>query len=123
MVGRDLLAVHLHDDVALLDAGASARAVGDDRADDLAAVLWKSETGRQVLIERLEADAEIAARTGRCPCISESMTGLASSAGIARPIPTDAPVGEISAELMPMTLPSRSNIGPPLLPMLIAASV
>ena len=24
-----------------------------------------------------------------------------------------APVGEISAELMPMTLPSRSNIGPP----------
>ena len=42
---------------------------------------------------------------------------------MARPIPTLAPVGEISAELMPMTLPSKSNIGPPELPMLIDASV
>ena len=49
--------------------------------------------------------------------------GFASSAGMARPMPTDAPVGEISAELTPMTLPFRSNIGPPLLPMLMDASV
>ena len=33
------------------------------------------------------------------------------------------PVGEISAELMPMTLPFKSNIGPPELPMLMDASV
>ena len=42
---------------------------------------------------------------------------------MARPMPTEAPVGEISAELIPITLPLRSNIGPPLLPMLMAASV
>ena len=38
-------------------------------------------------------------------------------------MPTLAPVGEISAELMPMTLPAMSNIGPPELPMLMLASV
>ena len=38
-------------------------------------------------------------------------------------MPTLAPVGEISAELMPMTLPFMSNIGPPELPMLMRASV
>ncbi len=35
---------------------------------------------------------------------------------MARPMPTLAPVGEMSAELMPMTLPIMSNIGPPELP-------
>jgi hypothetical protein len=38
-------------------------------------------------------------------------------------MPTLPPVGEISAVLMPMTLPLMSNIGPPELPELIYASV
>ena len=64
-----------------------------------------------------------ASRCGRSPRRSASMTGLAASVGMARPMPTLVPVGLISAALMPMTLPFKSNIGPPELPMLMAASV
>ena len=44
-------------------------------------------------------------------------------AGIAKPMPIEPPEGEKIAELMPITSPSRLNIGPPELPRLIAASV
>ena len=42
---------------------------------------------------------------------------------MAKPSPIEPPVGEKIAVLMPMTLPSMSNSGPPELPRLIAASV
>ena len=61
LVGRDRLAVHGDYDVALAQAGAVGGAAGDDRADDLAGVLGQAERGREALVERLEADAEIAA--------------------------------------------------------------
>ena len=51
-------------------------------------ILRQAERGGEVLVERLEADAEIAALTAAGRCISASMTGLAASAGIARPMPT-----------------------------------
>ena len=38
-------------------------------------------------------------------------------------MPTEPPVGEKIALLMPITWPFMSNIGPPELPRLIAASV
>ena len=44
-------------------------------------------------------------------------------AGMAKPMPTDPPVLEKMAELMPATLPSMVTRGPPELPGLIAASV
>src|SRR4030095_13590476 len=109
---------------ALLNAGLGRGIAGLDRANDFAPVLGQAEWLGDVFVERLGARGEMCApRAGRCARRSASMTGRAASAGIARPMPTDAPVGEISAELTPMTLPLRSNIGPPLLPMLIAASV
>ena len=54
---------------------------------------------------------------------SWSMTSLAMLAGIEKPMPTVPPTGEKIAELMPTTLPSISNSGPPELPRLIGASV
>ena len=42
---------------------------------------------------------------------------------MAKPMPTLPPEGEKICELMPMTLPSMSNSGPPELPRLIGASV
>ena len=51
------------------------------------------------------------------------MTGLASDEGKAKPMPMLPPEGEKIAVLMPTTLPSMSNIGPPELPRLMAASV
>ena len=51
------------------------------------------------------------------------MTSRARLDGIEKAIPTDPPVGEKIAELMPTTLPSMSNSGPPELPLLIGASV
>src|SRR5206468_12494935 len=62
LVGRDLLAVDLHDYVALGQAALRRRTAGDDRAHDLAAVLGQAEGRRDILVERLEPDAEIAAR-------------------------------------------------------------
>ena len=59
--GVTSLAVDPKDDVALLDARRGPRARRDDRADDLAAVLRQAEAVGDVLVERLEADAEIAA--------------------------------------------------------------
>jgi len=38
-------------------------------------------------------------------------------------MPIEPPVGEMMAVLMPTTLPSMSNSGPPELPRLMAASV
>ncbi len=46
-----------------------------------------------------------------------------SSTGTAKPMPTEPPVGEKIAVLMPMTSPLRLNSGPPELPRLMAASV
>ena len=54
---------------------------------------------------------------------SWSITGAASEAGTAKPIPTLPPEGEVMAVFTPITLPSRFSIGPPELPLLIAASV
>ena len=51
------------------------------------------------------------------------MIGLASSAGMAKPMPILPPDCEKICELMPITLPFMSNIGPPELPWLIEASV
>src|SRR3546814_10543668 len=62
-------------------------------------------------------------RSSLPPFISVSTIGLASSAGIAKPMPTLPPVGDRICELMPITLPCISNIGPPELPRLIEASV
>src|SRR5438094_330135 len=58
----DLLAVHPDDHVALLQAGTCGRTARNDRADDLAAVLRKTKAWREILVERLQAHAEIAAR-------------------------------------------------------------
>jgi hypothetical protein len=41
---------------------------------------------------------------------------------MAKPTPTLPPFGEMIAELMPITLPSTLNSGPPELPRLIGAS-
>ena len=49
--------------------------------------------------------------------------GFTVLVGTAKPMPTDAPEGEMIAELTPTTRPSRSKSGPPELPRLIAASV
>ena len=51
------------------------------------------------------------------------MTGEAVALGTAKPMPTLPPDGEKMAVLMPMTSPSRLNMGPPELPRLIDASV
>ena len=48
--------------------------------------------------------------------------GLTVSLGIAKPIPTEAPVGETMTELTPITWPSMLNTGPPEFPGLIGAS-
>ena len=50
-------------------------------------------------------------------------TSRAQLDGMAKPMPTLPPLGEKIAELMPMTLPSMSNSGPPELPLLMGASV
>ena len=66
---------------------------------------------------------------GVSPFFICSMTGSTSSIGIANPRPIEPasppapPVVDWIEELMPMTWPSRSTSGPPLLPGLIAASV
>ena len=49
-------------------------------------------------------------------------TRLTVSLGMAKPMPTEAPVGETMTELTPMTWPSILNTGPPELPGLIGAS-
>ena len=54
--------------------------------------------------------------------ISWATTPLARFEGMAKPIPTEPPEGEI-AVLMPITSPFSLNIGPPELPLLIGASV
>ena len=48
---------------------------------------------------------------------------LASFAGMAKPMPTEPPVGETIAVSTPTTSPSMLNIGPPELPGLIGASI
>ena len=113
LVGGHLLAVDADDDVALLDAGAGGRLArlrpsGRSRRCPWAGRAMRRYSRRAAGGRRRDSRAD-----GRWPRRSESITGLASSAGMARPMPTTAPVGEISAELMPMTLPLRSNIGPP----------
>ncbi len=50
-------------------------------------------------------------------------TAVTVSAGTAKPMPIDPPVGEMMAVFTPMTLPSILNSGPPELPLLMAASV
>mmetsp|Transcript_23065 Transcript_23065/g.58251 ORF Transcript_23065/g.58251 Transcript_23065/m.58251 type:complete len:232 (-) Transcript_23065:699-1394(-) len=55
--------------------------------------------------------------------IRDLVTSLASSAGIAKPIPTEPPVGEKIAVFTPITLPLRSKVGPPELPRLMEASI
>ena len=52
-----------------------------------------------------------------------STTGRARLTGTAKPMPSDEPPRAMIAVLMPTTLPSMSNSGPPELPWLIAASV
>ncbi len=54
---------------------------------------------------------------------SWSITGTAVEAGTAKPMPTEPPVGDRIAVLMPMTSPFMLNSGPPELPLLIEASV
>ena len=62
-------------------------------------------------------------RSTRPLTLSWSTTGWARLAGMAKPRPTLPPDGEKMAVLMPITLPSMSNSGPPELPRLMAASV
>jgi hypothetical protein len=52
-----------------------------------------------------------------------SITLRAILAGIAKPIPTFPPAGEMIAELIPISSPRRLTSAPPELPGLIAASV
>src|SRR6267154_327338 len=51
------------------------------------------------------------------------MTTATVSAGMAKPNPTEPPLGEKIAEVTPTTVPSSESKGPPELPRLIAASV
>jgi len=51
------------------------------------------------------------------------MTDLAMLTGTAKPIPTEPPLPDTMAVLMPTTSPLRFTSGPPLLPGLMAASV
>ena len=57
------------------------------------------------------------------PEASSATTFAAVSEGTAKPMPTEPPVGEKIAVLIPTTSPSVSKSGPPELPLLIAASV
>ena len=58
------------------------------------------------------------------PCSRRSWTICwARFDGIAKPMPTLPPVGLWIAVLTPITLPSRSKVGPPELPWLIGASI
>jgi hypothetical protein len=54
---------------------------------------------------------------------SWSMTGSAVAAGTAKPMPTEPPVGDRMAVLMPTTSPFMLKSGPPELPLLMEASV
>jgi hypothetical protein len=61
LVRRHRLAVDAHNDIALLQAATGAGATGNDRTHDLAIVLRQAERWREILVERLEADTEVAA--------------------------------------------------------------
>ena len=50
-------------------------------------------------------------------------TGTTVSAGTAKPMPIEPPVGDMMAVFTPITSPSMLNSGPPELPLLIDASV
>ena len=62
VVGRYRLAVDADDHVALLEAGLGSRAVRLDARDDLALVLLQAPGAGDIVGDRLDADAEIAAR-------------------------------------------------------------
>ena len=62
-------------------------------------------------------------RSTRPLALSWATTGSARLDGMAKPRPILPPLGEKMAVLMPITLPSMSNSGPPELPRLMAASV
>ena len=82
LVGRDLLAVDLDDDVALLEPGRAPRTRPERPQRTISPLsLGNAERRREILVDRLQADAEIAALTGAGRCISASITGLASSGG------------------------------------------
>ena len=51
------------------------------------------------------------------------MIGPALADGTANPIPTEPPVGDRIAVLMPITSPAMLKSGPPEFPLLMAASV
>ena len=51
------------------------------------------------------------------------MIGTAVEAGTAKPMPTEPPVGDRIAVLMPITSPFMLKSGPPELPLLMEASV
>jgi len=55
--------------------------------------------------------------------LSCGITAFKVSAGMAKPIPIEPPVGETIRVLMPITLPSRSKVGPPELPWFTGASI
>ena len=61
LVGRDLLAVDADDDVALLDPGAGGGPPGWTERTISPLSLGRPSDGGDILVERLEADAEIAA--------------------------------------------------------------
>src|SRR6185369_17490399 len=62
LVGRHLLVVDPDDDVALLDSGARSGSARDDGANQLTAAFGEAERGGdRIVVERLEANAEIAA--------------------------------------------------------------
>ena len=62
LIGRDRLAVDLDDHVALLKPGERSGSPRHERADDFAAVLGDAERRRDILVDGLEAGAEIATR-------------------------------------------------------------
>ena len=70
----------------------------------------------------LRLDADIAARH-MAVRLKLRADAADMSEGMAKPMPTDPPVGDRIAVFMPTALPSWANSGPPELPWLIGASI
>ena len=105
-VGRvvDLFAVQLRDDVARLEAGLGGWSSGHDLIDDRPGCGFHAQTVGHRLGHGLNVDAEIATRND--PAVLERVDhALGDVGGMAKPMPTEPPVGEKIAVLTPITRP------------------
>ena len=115
---------NFEDDVAGLDAGLGGRAVRRDAGHERAGVLRHAE---RFLPSPRVTDwiftPSQPRRTSPILLAAAARPVATVSAGTAKPMPIEPPVGEMIAVFTPTTSPSMLNSGPPELPLLIAASV